>query len=125
MIELPFTTNWNRKLCCECFTTIRLSRKYNMGDVVMITLKGKERGLTAVIDKQEILLEHITNFLGYIDTGYSGEQTQDILRKMNKKYNINWNTQILYLYVLKYEISDNLPCISQNNFIKEIDGLTK
>ncbi len=125
MNEINFSYNWNRKLCCQCLTTLRLSGKHNLDDVVMITLKDKERGLAVVVDKQEISLNMITDSLAYIDTGYNADQTKDILKKMYKNKNVNWDTQVIYFYVLKYELSDNLPCITQNNFIKEIDEITK
>lgn len=120
MNEIKFSQNWNRKLCCKLFTTLRLSGKHNLNDVVLVTLKDKERGLAVVMDKQEISLDMITDSLAYIDTGYNAEETKKILQKMHKNKNVNWDTQIIYFYVLKYELSDNLPCIGLNNEVKEL-----
>ena len=125
MNEIKFQSNFNRKLCCECFSTLRLSGKHQINDVVLITLKDKERGLAVVMDKQEISLNMITDSLAYIDTGYNAEETKKILKTMYKNKNVNWDTQIIYFYVLKYELSDNLPCISLNNEVKNFDKILK
>lgn len=125
MNTIKFSYNWNKKLCCTCFTTLRINNKHNIGDVVMITLKGKERGLATVVDKKELNLDGITNALAYIDTGYNAEDTKKLLMKMYKNKNIDWNRQHIYLYVLQYQISDNLPCMKQKKFIDEMSELTK
>jgi hypothetical protein len=98
---INFSYNWNNKLDCKAFTTLRLSDKYNISDIVEIHLKNKLLFKAEVIDKKYLKLDKINHFIAYIDTGYNYQECIDILKKMYKNKNINWETQIIYFYLLK------------------------
>lgn len=101
--SIEFSFNWNDKLCCRCFTTIRLSGRYNVGDEVNIILKKQFIGVATIRCKEQRLLEQIKDFIAYVDTGYNAEKTKEILTTMYKNKNINWAKQPLYIYVLEYD----------------------
>ena len=96
-----FSYNWNGKLDCKAFTTIRLSDKCEVGDEIFVSLKGKRLpNMYLVKDRKALKLDSINDFIGYLDTGYSAEETKDMLRKMYSKKNVNWEKQTIFLYLL-------------------------
>lgn len=110
MDEINFSNNWNNKLECDCYTTIRLtSDKYVFGRAYQINRTKKTKAGTektylhdAVIAAMHVMtIDKITNFMAYIDTGYDAVQCRDIIRKMYKYSNINWNTQTISFILLR------------------------
>lgn len=105
---LKFSHNWNNKLQCQAFTTIRFwnSEKYQPGKQLKIVLtdsKGAVKtdyGTATIASVYQITLQQITEYIARIDTGYSAAETQDILRTMYKAKDINWQNQRLALVVL-------------------------
>lgn len=108
METLPFSNNWNGKLNCDCFTTIRLHnpKKYYKGAQINVTLKGQPKGIYEVVDLKEIYLHQISNWIALLDTGYNAAETQRMIKNMYKNIPlINWETQLLS-YVLLKKISN-------------------
>lgn len=81
---LPFSHNWNGKLFCECFTTFRLnSKKYYVGNEFRVLLnKTQDFGIYEVIEKKEIKLSQVNEWIARIDTGYGLQQFREIVTKM-------------------------------------------
>lgn len=98
---INFSYNWNNKLNCKSFTTLRLSHKYSTGDKVEITLKNKFHCNAEIIDIKRFHLENINNYVAYLDTGYDEIECQNILKKMYKNKNIDWDNQNIYFILLK------------------------
>ena len=96
--DLTFSTNWNKKLDCDYFTTLRLSGRMNVGDLVEVTAKGYNF-LAEVVEKKQITLDMIDNFIAFVDTGYNAEETQKIIRTMYKDIT-DWNVRPVYRYLL-------------------------
>lgn len=84
-----------------CFTTLRLSNAYNVGDQVEIVLKDNHIQDGVILGKKELRLNQVSDFIGYLDTGYSGLETQEILKKMYGAKVTDWQNQPLYLYLIK------------------------
>jgi hypothetical protein len=80
--ELRFSTNWNNKLNCQCFTTLRRSTRFEVGQLYRITLKGKVIGIGKVVAVSIFLANKLSEAMSYIDTGYSRAETLHILRQM-------------------------------------------
>src|SRR3990167_7597026 len=100
--KLTFSFNWNNKLDCNCFTTLRLSNRFNICDKVEILLKEKFISQGEIIGKKELQsIELINEFIARIDTGYSAHECKQILKTMYKNKNIDWEKQKLYLYLVK------------------------
>lgn len=84
MESISFSYNWNSKLDCDCFTTIRLKndRKYVPGNRYRIFLKGEFRGIADLVDVKYFKLEKLNNWMAMLDTGYGLDQTKGIISKM-------------------------------------------
>ena len=69
--RLEFTQNWNGKLNCDSFTTMRLHNpiKYCVGAVKQVYLKGIWKGNARIIDVKRIHLSDINQFTAKLDTG--------------------------------------------------------
>lgn len=91
--ELTFSYNWNAKLGCRCFTTIRLhdENRFAVGAVFEIVLgKGKKRqpyGRAVVRAVRKFTINQLGPFQAMLDTGYSLEETKVILRRMYSHMN--------------------------------------
>jgi hypothetical protein len=101
MNYFDFKTNWNNKLDCQYFTTLRLSDKKIPGEHIEIKLKGDHHCLAQVVDRKKILLNQINSFIAGIDTGYSVEECKTILKTMYKNKRVNWDTQLICLYLIR------------------------
>ena len=98
---INFSTNWNNKLDCMAFTTIRLknSAKYQIGKKYEIHLKNTLKKRARIEDIKTIYFDQINQYIAYIDTGYSLEEVKKILIKMYPKINVQ--TQPFYFILLK------------------------
>ena len=87
---INFSTNWNNKLDCMAFTTIRLrnSNKYQIGREYRILLKKKFKKNARIEAIKTIHYNQINEFIAHIDTGYSAHETKNIIQKMYSKINL-------------------------------------
>ncbi len=83
---IKFTYNWNGKLTNKVFTTLRLHnpKKYIIGNGYQIELKGEIIGNANMIGKHVITLDRLTDYVCYMDTGYSKAETLTIIQRMYK-----------------------------------------
>lgn len=107
MQTIKFIKNWNSKLCCDYFTTIRLeSKKYKVGEIydIELTLRpGK-------IIKQQVQCVHIENLklanipesTFYNDCGMSKEKAMKMMETMYSKYIVNVHEATWSVIVLKH-----------------------
>jgi len=115
MQNINFSTNWNEKLSGRCFTSLRIhnENKYVVGQAYTVVLNGKALGIARLIKIQYLHLRHINDWVGGIDTGYTGLETQQILKRMYIKKNINWETQLFDYMLFRYEVkSPSTQCTS-------------
>lgn len=86
MDKITFSTNWNNKLGCNVFTTIRLANKnkYFKGNVLELWLKQQRLQNVEVIEYVECYANELKEYLCYTDTGYSKNETLNILKAMYK-----------------------------------------
>lgn len=113
MQSLNFSSNWNNKLSCKVFTTIRLSNRFNIGSVVDVKLKGKSLCSAKCTGKKKMKLSSINEYIAGIDTGYSADECKKVIRTMYSNKNIDWSKQPLYFYLFhkveKKDYSNNSP----------------
>ena len=106
---IRFSYNWNNKLNCTAFTTIRLHNpiKYKVNQEYIIELDGKKKQYSAIVKSISIFkLKQLNEFMAHIDTGYSMNETKEILMKMYKNKSIDWDHQRLDLILLTYTNSN-------------------
>ncbi len=99
--ELKFTYNWNNKLECTAFTTIRISPKYKVGDKYRIYLNNDYKGLARIVAVKGLLVEQMTETMALIDTAYTKAETINILKNMYKTY--DFQTKPIYHITLLFE----------------------
>lgn len=105
MKDLNFSYNWNGKLDCDFFTTIRISDYYNIGDEVFLLLKKKAFDTGKIIVKIETKIDKLTELVCLLDTGYSKEITINLLKKMHSGIT-DWENQKIYLYGITRKYSE-------------------
>jgi hypothetical protein len=99
--EIQFAQNWNNKLNNKSFTTIRLHnpKKYIIGkeyDIILIQKKQINMQFSAtIIDIKQIRIDQVNEYIARLDTGYSAEACQQMIRKMYWYSRINWDSQLL------------------------------
>jgi hypothetical protein len=103
---LKFSTNWNNKLNCNSFTTLRLrnDNKYYAGAKINIWLGNIYKGKGTILGVSLYTLDKINEYVARIDTGYSAEECRKIILQMYKnKPDINWATQQLAFCLIAYD----------------------
>ncbi|KKQ95363.1 MAG: hypothetical protein UT21_C0006G0035 [Candidatus Woesebacteria bacterium GW2011_GWA1_39_11b] len=99
MDPLNFSTNWNNKLGCHFFTSMRLSGRYNIGDEVEITMRERLVKKAIVRGKRVFRMNKINEFIAGLDTGYSVAETCNLMRKFYPE--ADWNTQEITMYLFE------------------------
>lgn len=106
--RITFNHNWNGKLFCTCFTSLRLrnDKKYQNGTTFQIILNkpGKNpfnAGEAILCDVRHLYIHQINDFMAMIDTGYNREETVKMLQTMYKNIVADWNTQQLSLLLFR------------------------
>ncbi len=101
MQVLNFSNNWNGKLDCDSFTTLRVKDKFTVGEVIMVALnRVNKKDLYYIIDKKVTRLSSITEWTARLDTGYSVEECRNLLKTMYKNENFDWETKPVYYYLI-------------------------
>lgn len=100
MKDFQFSYNWNNKLDCSVFTTLRLSGRWNVGDRGGIFLKHRKIGDGEVVMKVATTFGQISDGVAYVDTGYNASECRKILQKMYNAQPLT-NNQVIYLYFIK------------------------
>ncbi len=102
MKQLTFYTNWNNKLGCNIFTTMRLeSNKYTIGELYNLKLKGVDIGVVEILDIKKFWLHDLKEWVALIDTGYNKDECIDLIKKMYSKYNIDFTKTKMQLMLCK------------------------
>ena len=117
---LKFSHNWNNKLQCQAFTTIRFwnPAKYKEGaqfQIVLTDTKGAMKtdyGTATVAKVYQISMAQITEYIARMDTGYTAAETKNILRTMYKNKQVHWESQRLALALL---VKDKAPEAKQES----------
>lgn len=101
--KFAFTTNWNGKLGCNAFTTIRISNEFHkVGETFEVNQKGRLIGLFKIVHKRQFKLEQITDGMAYLDTGYDRKKTIDLIKRIYSSKDYDWNTVLLdYILLVK------------------------
>ena len=110
METLSFTHNWNQKLNCRSFSTVRIENpiKYRLNQeyrVQLLQVKGKPP-----IDKGIAVLKHIEYFnlfdvnpaVCYLDANLNKETFIKLVLTMYKNSGIDFNTKRMSFLVLQF-----------------------
>ena len=103
--RLEFEENYNGKLNCQCFTTIRLHHpvKNAVGAIKQVYLKGVWKGNARIMHAATITLDRINLPMAKLDTGLQPDGCRRLIRNLYKgRPGINWDTQQLDYIILEY-----------------------
>ncbi|MBD1364404.1 hypothetical protein IDJ77_11345 [Mucilaginibacter sp. ZT4R22] len=100
---INFSHDWNNKLYCKFFTTIRLKNDflYQVGTQYDIAINSKSLGPGIIRDIKDFKLAQLTPIMAMLDTGYELEDCKGIFHKMYKNKNVNWDTQLLSFILIE------------------------
>jgi hypothetical protein len=98
-----FNTNWNNKLNCNYYTTLRMTDRHKVGDKGIISLKHQPQHIGEIIAKNPIRLfqdpSPYLDCIAYLDTGYNWRETVGIIKKMYSLDSVAGKT--IYQYMIK------------------------
>jgi len=99
--EIKFSYNWNNKLHCTYFTTLRLrnDRKYQKGRNYRITVKGETIGEAIIQEIRHFKINQLNDYITGIDMGYDSRTGVEIIKKMYAT--VSWEDQELSFILLK------------------------
>ena len=102
MININFSYNWNNKLDCKAFTTIRIYSvvKHIPGQEVNIQLGGADLCEGKIIEVKRFFLKDMTNYMAYLDTGYDKEEATKIITRMYPRFDFT-KQMLAFILILK------------------------
>ena len=92
MVNISFSKNWNQKLCCDVFTTIRYKSPCKKGDIVSVSTKTESHVVNSfaeVLNVESYLLKDIPECVFAFDMGMSKELATKEIKKIYFQYNIH------------------------------------
>lgn len=101
--DINFTTNWNNKLDCDCFSTFRMhnQKKYFVGAERNIKLKGKFLKRAKIMTVTTLNLSQVTEGMALIDTGYPLAEFKETVRKIYKNMVTDFDKQLWDFMIIK------------------------
>lgn len=105
--QLIFSTNWNNKLQCTCFSTIRLrnDKRYMLNKSFDIVSRAGSAnvdwGKARIVSITHFRLSQLTEAMAFIDTAYGRSECQGIIRTIYKNIVSNFETQDFSFIILK------------------------
>ena len=87
--SIKFQRNWNNKLSCNYFTTIRLPQEnYKVDNTLKLLLHEngifRDMGFVKVIEAKPIRAYQINDWMAYLDAGMSADKMREMLYYMYK-----------------------------------------
>lgn len=103
---INYSQNWNNKLFCNCWSTIRIDQpdRFVLDKVFSHVLRDKEdrelfQKQGKLVYVKLMLLANINEATARLDSGLSAEKCKAMISIMYKNKNINWETQLLAFLV--------------------------
>lgn len=101
MPSIKFNRNYNNKLNCNSFTTIRLhSDQFCKGLNYTIMLGKKNYGVATLKEKRTLRLDQLNEFISHVDAGIGLDEFAELIKTFYDSKNIDWRTQELDLLLL-------------------------
>ena len=92
MVNISFSKNWNQKLCCDVFTTIRYKSPLKRGDIVSVsttTATHVVKSFAEVLNVESYLLKDIPECVFAFDMGLSKELGIQEIKRIYSQLNIH------------------------------------
>ncbi|MFI3240188.1 MAG: hypothetical protein R3Y22_06320 [Bacteroidales bacterium] len=84
MKQITYSKNWNNKLSCDSFATVRLyePNQFELGESYEIVCDNDIMGVAKIVALRELELVELTDELAYLDAGCSASEMDKILREI-------------------------------------------
>ena len=110
-----FDQNFNNKLSCNVFTTLRLTTQYQINDTVKISLQNKFLAYVEVIDKLTFTsISEVPPVIFTVDTGLEYDKAIPFFKSLYAHVLVDFETQPVYLYVLRHKKMPEQASIDAN-----------
>jgi hypothetical protein len=103
MESINFSNNWNNKLNCKYFTTIRkhIPGRFKVWQKVNILLHDKWKGQALIEDVRVLKMGTLNEWHCGIDTGYSVDKTRALLQRFyGEDFNLHSKVDFVLLRFL-------------------------
>lgn len=88
MKYIKFSKNWNNKLDCEYFTTIRPRKDYyKVFEQYEIQLNGSTKGIAELLCIEQLRFSDINNRVAFLDVGMNAKDLRDLMRQFYNNKN--------------------------------------
>jgi hypothetical protein len=103
MKDLVFSINWNKKLDCDAFTTIRQpSEVFKIGATFKVKVNKHEKGIFTIKRITYITLDQINETMAYLDTGKDKDFAIKLIKRIYNSKDFDWSTQkMVYLLLVR------------------------
>jgi hypothetical protein len=122
MKKLEFSYNWNNKLDCRSFSTVRLANpnKYQLLELYeVIQHNGKnkpvlKRGIARLQAITPFYLDKVTPGITFLDTNLPKIDFIKLVKTMYKNKNIDFNKKRMYFLIFQYLDNKELKKLNLN-----------
>lgn len=106
---LEFSFNWNHKLDCYVFTTIRKHNdiKYSQGMIYDVFIKKKFDFVAEFLMKKTFAFKDLSEGIALIDTGYDLDTCRKLMKKMYPGITPDTKFDLIFLRSRKWALSTN------------------
>lgn len=102
MARLYFQQNYNKKLDCNCFTTIRLdSDIYYEGAMFDVFFKNEMYKKVIVRQVKRFTIDQLNEFMSAVDMGLTVPECVKVMKNMWAKEIIDWEKQKFAFVLLR------------------------
>lgn len=111
--KLNFDRNYNNKLRCRVFTSLRLpDEKYKKGALLDVQLGGYSKGTVKIIGMSHTSCDKLSEWIAKLDTGFTAKETIKLLKQLYAdRPCIDWDTQPLVYLLLEWEGQERMSDI--------------
>jgi len=120
--SIHFSYNWNNKLSCKSFSTVRLwnEKKYQLLDLFEVIVKQDAQhpkmslGIARLQVINKFLLHKVTPGMTFIDTNLSVIDFQQLVKTMYKNKGIDFKAHPMCFLVFQYLQNDEILTLVNN-----------
>ena len=96
---ISFSYNWNNKLDCKSFTTVRIynEKKYVINQKYSIELCGNLKKEAIIVNIKSFTVNNVNDYISYLDSGYSLEEFKNVLFRMYPHVRKDSNQKFMFI----------------------------
>ncbi len=120
MKRINFAKNWNGKLHCESFSSLRLENieKNIVGDEYAVWLGERVYSCAVLVSARVLPLSELTEEMAYLDTGLSLKETKELLREFYPEITEETKMHYLIFKVTRRRLYAKATMPRENNYTR-------